>query len=501
MLNSDWGVHDLDSLLFVAFRRYPGLQAKILQHFAMDSLRTFGSTEGAQSARPLQVVADFDDTLQANWLDRRVPRRTVYPGALQFLRELRLTSPAEAPAAEIAHHREGARHAVHPPAKSWPHELAKTAAELGEVGGVNSAQGGLLGRSKRHWQLLKQRWREHEVPVDASGAGAAAPSQAKGALYTPSSDDEGGYSTEDEEEEGGAAHNDSDWEALTHERGPSQPPAGRQSLHSSQIARAMEQCVPFSTSRGATEAQPQHLPLGGLLVLTARPAGVRNFVKSRTQGHLTALGLEPVSVLTGGVMHLATGQAIAEKKLQNLEKFLALFPEMDVTLLGDAGQADAAFFRAAMHQHGTRIKAAFLHDVTPDKATTGDGGSKQQYAAHGVRLFDTYVGAAAHALEGGVLPPPAALRVAAATVLECGLMCHGTHVQPLVAEMQDIMAAAGFHEKLPSLQDLQPAGAHPGGVKGGLLRSSVRRARWQQRLQRFSESVRDDLARLRWALK
>jgi hypothetical protein len=202
--------------------------------------------------------------------------------------------------------------------------------------------------------------------------------------------------------------------------------------------------------------------------------------------------MEPVSVLTGGMLHLATGGAIAEKKLQNLEKFLALFPEMDVILLGDAGQADAAFFAAALQSHGHRVKASFLHNVTPDAETTGDGGQKADYSAAGIHLFDTYIGAASAACSSGVISAAAAQRVAAATVLECSIMCRGNQVgTSLMSTLTDMLHAAGVHTPLPSADVVAPTAASHTG-----LRSSVKRVRWQRRMQGYADRVQADLAQL-----
>lgn len=489
VLNSDWGVHDLDSLLFVAFRRFPGLQAKVLQHFALNSAEHFHRKtefgDPSRCARPLQVVADFDDTLQANWLDRRVPRRSVYPGAMQFLRELRLTSPADAAEVEsTGSNMSGAAGDSGARITSWPQILAQQATVLEQntaaAGAEHGADGNLIDRGRHHWRRLKQRWRHHELPTDAAPGGAASPTHTAAELR--------GESDSDDDSDG---ESDTAW-IHPHKQDTSPSSMGRRALHSAQVARAVERCIPLG-SVAPSSCAPEHLPLGGLLVLTARPAGIRNFVKSRTQGHLSALGLEPVSVLTGGVMHLATGRAIAEKKLQNLEKFLALFPEMDVTLLGDAGQADAAFFLGAMEQHGDRIRSAFVHNVTPDKSHTGDGGCKQAYKDAGIQFFGTYVGAAAAALHSGALPQAAAVRVGAAAVLECSMLCEGTSVHPLHDSIHNIMAQAGYPQHLPSAQSLV---SEAPAVPNGKLRTSVRRARWQQRLQRYTDSMQQDLQTL-----
>jgi hypothetical protein len=50
-----------------------------------------------------------------------------------------------------------------------------------------------------------------------------------------------------------------------------------------------------------------------------------------------------------------------------------------------------------------QVSAAFIHNVNPDKPKTGDGGQKHVYSRKGLCFFDTYVGAAAKALQLGLL--------------------------------------------------------------------------------------------------
>ncbi len=63
--------HDIDSV---------SIRNELLEHIVR---------EGSQMAeRDIKILSDVDDTLYANWVDKRYPLKTVYPGVLQLYREL-----------------------------------------------------------------------------------------------------------------------------------------------------------------------------------------------------------------------------------------------------------------------------------------------------------------------------------------------------------------------------------------------------------------------------
>ena len=71
---------DLTELLFHDLDKRDIVQ-QILQHFEY---------QGQLHPSPeFRVISDVDDTIYCNWVDRRYPRRTVYPGVLQLHQELR----------------------------------------------------------------------------------------------------------------------------------------------------------------------------------------------------------------------------------------------------------------------------------------------------------------------------------------------------------------------------------------------------------------------------
>ena len=70
------------------------LRHELLQHFAYEAALLHadarhaaasggGGGGGASHSAPLRVLSDIDDTLFAGWLDRRYPRRALYPGVLE----------------------------------------------------------------------------------------------------------------------------------------------------------------------------------------------------------------------------------------------------------------------------------------------------------------------------------------------------------------------------------------------------------------------------------
>ncbi|WP_022923760.1 phosphatase domain-containing protein [Serinicoccus marinus] len=150
--------------------------------------------------------------------------------------------------------------------------------------------------------------------------------------------------------------------------------------------------------------------VGDLTFVTARPGGPAGLIEEYTRDGLADLGLPPHSVLGGSLLNLHTKAAIAERKLQNMERDHLLFPECRMVFVGDSGQADGdvgAEMAARPHDH---VVGTLLHDVTGL-----DGAARAAWAERGVHVFDTYAGAAGHALRLGLLTREQAHAVAGAT--------------------------------------------------------------------------------------
>lgn len=158
---------------------------------------------------------------------------------------------------------------------------------------------------------------------------------------------------------------------------------------------------------GAAE-QPNRA--GDLTFVTARPGGPRGLVEQYTRNDLAELGLPPHAVLGGSLLNLHTKTAIAERKMQNMERDRMLFPECRMVFVGDSGQADGDV-GAQMHARDPgHIVGTLLHNVSDL-----DEAERARWAGQGVHVFDTYAGAAAHALRLGLLRVDQARGVAAAT--------------------------------------------------------------------------------------
>ncbi|HSP60610.1 MAG TPA: phosphatase domain-containing protein, partial [Ornithinimicrobium sp.] len=157
---------------------------------------------------------------------------------------------------------------------------------------------------------------------------------------------------------------------------------------------------------GAAE-QPNRA--GDLTFVTARPGGPRGLVEQYTRDHLSHLGLPPHAVLGGSFLNLHTKAAIAERKIQNMERDRLLFPECRMVFIGDSGQADGDV-GAQMHDRDPgHIVGTLLHNVTDL-----DAAARGTWAERGVHVFDTYVGAAAHAVRLGLIRGDQAKEVEAA---------------------------------------------------------------------------------------
>jgi hypothetical protein len=79
LLDGRGSYHDLQQLLFKDVDS-PAIRQEILDHIRREA-------EAAPSGEN-KVLSDIDDTFLVNWKDTRYPPKTVYPGVLQFYREL-----------------------------------------------------------------------------------------------------------------------------------------------------------------------------------------------------------------------------------------------------------------------------------------------------------------------------------------------------------------------------------------------------------------------------
>ncbi|MCC6558682.1 MAG: hypothetical protein IT372_37580 [Polyangiaceae bacterium] len=146
---------------------------------------------------------------------------------------------------------------------------------------------------------------------------------------------------------------------------------------------------------------------GDLTFVTARPGDRAGLVESLTFGTLVGLGVESATILTGGLTSLLSNRSIARRKLESFHEYLKLYPEYGFVFIGDSGQGDIHFGQDMLAAAPLVVRIVLIHDVvaTPEER-------RRELAQGGVRLFDTYVGAAAEALSLALVSPAGAARVA-----------------------------------------------------------------------------------------
>ena len=150
-------------------------------------------------------------------------------------------------------------------------------------------------------------------------------------------------------------------------------------------------------------------PLGDLTFLTARPDEATGIVKDRTHDTLRENGVKEASILLGSLTGLINHEAMARKKMENFEHYSRIYPEYDFTWVGDSGQGDALLGEMMLSKYPERVKGVFIHDVvnlSPEQ--------RDEMRAKGVRVFDTYIGAAVEAHELGLISEDGLARVGSA---------------------------------------------------------------------------------------
>lgn len=146
--------------------------------------------------------------------------------------------------------------------------------------------------------------------------------------------------------------------------------------------------------------------LGDLTFVSARPTDPLGAIEALTFRTLREHGITVAAVLTGSVSSARSNEAIAAKKLENFLQYQALFPEYGFVFVGDSGQGDVMFGVQMRERAPDAVKAVFINDVVATPAAR-----REELAAKGVYLVDTYVGAAAKAFELGLISRPGLVRV------------------------------------------------------------------------------------------
>src|SRR5690606_5440344 len=97
-------------------------------------------------------------------------------------------------------------------------------------------------------------------------------------------------------------------------------------------------------------------------------------------------------------LHLLTHDSMADKKMENFNRYRLLFPEAGVVFIGDSGQGDVAVGHRMLMTDADAVRGIFIHDVRESVESVREG-----WRADGIYPFDTYVGAAAEAAARGMI--------------------------------------------------------------------------------------------------
>jgi hypothetical protein len=142
---------------------------------------------------------------------------------------------------------------------------------------------------------------------------------------------------------------------------------------------------------------------GDLAFLTARPG----MFESSTARTLRERGVVLPTILEGSTLSCLCNRMIAGKKLDNFERYRALYPEYGFVLIGDSGQGDVRLAERMLASAPDAVRAAFIHDVV---ATPPD--RREACRPRRIFFFDTYLGATLEAWRIGLVQREALDRVA-----------------------------------------------------------------------------------------
>lgn len=350
-------------------------RAQLISHFAR-ALQ--------QPRRSQQVMSDYDDTLQAMWLERRLPLGTVYPGAVAFLVALQ----------QYGGHAPGGMNEP-----MWWDKFA-AGGEVNEASGASSSSMHATpvrfetettdaAGARRHW-LHPLRAAAARISSSMLAESQAALDRAR--LWLISST-------------GGDA-----LRAVVQKH-----VVKLKELPRLEAAHMDERCSVIPSS---------------IVFVTARPADPRSIIKRRTLENLRSLPFHHVIVLLGSLLKLTSITAMVGKKLDNIMEYSLLFPEHRIVFVGDSGQGDAAVGARLLKNPLQRQTIVFIHELDPQQTHTGDGGTKAAYKAATVRFFRNYVHAASLALQADAVQPIHAAIAATCALREMALLVKSHVIMP-----------------------------------------------------------------------
>jgi hypothetical protein len=276
-LNTCGKLFDLHQLMFRDISSM-SLRYELLQWFAVQAHDFIRSNN---AFKPCQVFSDYDDTIQAVWIDKRYPKGTVYPGAVAFLNEMHASM----------HQPTGSNYTALGSDASVNRFRAPSAPLLPAWWDVFLFGSDIPfhNASVRHDQVDSVRIDD----VDAKGEGSDSESE----VHVPGAEVDG-------KQKPHKSHRHLLRRAL-HHVAQFIPPVTRRHAHAALETPPTENET-FSSSRASFR---QCVP-SSLVVITARPADYRGLLKKRTLERLATLRLGHVIALMGSLLKSTSTTAI-----------------------------------------------------------------------------------------------------------------------------------------------------------------------------------------------
>eukprot|EP01066_Platyproteum_vivax_P001740 Platyproteum_vivax@DN12199_c0_g1_i1.p1 len=145
---------------------------------------------------------------------------------------------------------------------------------------------------------------------------------------------------------------------------------------------------------------PAETNKGGIIFITARPREL----KKSTKRLLESKGIKSFTIVPGSIQTFLHNNSMAQKKFQNFQELVELWPECKFVWVGDSGQGDISFAKQMLLHYPDKIAAVLIHDVITKKGEVKTPPNERvELANNRILLFDDYPDAARLALKKGLL--------------------------------------------------------------------------------------------------
>ena len=131
-------------------------------------------------------------------------------------------------------------------------------------------------------------------------------------------------------------------------------------------------------------------------IVTARPEGQAGFLEDHLRRMLAARSVATATVLSGRLRNLLGYNAMATRKVINIEHMTQLHPKDNFVLFGDTRQGDIQLAHRAVEAWPGRVLGVFIHELAQPRPPDHQDSRR-------VTFFDTYIDAAATAVNWGLL--------------------------------------------------------------------------------------------------